>query len=366
MVEVSLPSRVLTLHLKQFRCFTERVFNLDAPLICICGPNGIGKTSLLEALHYACYVRSFRTMSPRELSAHDQDSFFIKLLVRNSASTDHIQVGSYGGKRLIKINQKVVSLHKELVQHYRAISVTEDDLGFIKESPLVRRTFLDQALGLIDTEYVHALRAMRATLEMRNAALHTGQCQAELYFLWTQQLWERSVIVQQKRREFLEKIELEVRKFVSTYFLDAFRITCSYVAKRSADSGVFTDFMVRNPMLQAEELRLRRSLFGAHLDDITITFHGKSSRQFSSRGQQKLIVLLIKAAQIVLLPPSQGPTIMLLDDFMTDLDLDRMKLLLTLLLDLGVQLIFTNPMANSPFEQLAKELCPDTFSLYLD
>jgi DNA replication and repair protein RecF len=365
MVEASI-SCVSTLQLKQFRCFVDQTFHLDAPVVFICGSNGVGKTSLIEALHYACYVRSFRTAFPRELSAHEQDSFFIKLAVRGVGVMDTIQIGCQGAKRLVKVNQKAVGSQKELVNYYRAITVTEDDLGLIKEGPTVRRTFLDQALGLVDAEYVHALRAMRATLEARNAALYSGQFTNELYEVWTQQLWERSVIIQHKRKEFIANIALSVQKIIDLYFENAFSITFSYSARRMDTSTTYAEFITNNATLRSEELRQRRSLFGAHLDDLIIQFHGKDSRQFASRGQQKLIVMLIKIAQIMLLPQSTGPTIMLLDDFMTDLDKARMTILLNVLLNLGIQLIFTSPMVDSYLEQQAKVLCPSTLSLFLD
>src|SRR5437868_6298202 len=92
-----------------------------------------------------------------------------------------------------------------------------------------------------------------------------------------------------------------------------------------------------------EETRVGHSLFGAHLDDFLIHFQDKKSKNYSSRGQQKLIVLLVKIAQIQQLLHSKGPVILLLDDFMTDFDEQRCRLLLDLLFDLKIQLIFTVP-----------------------
>ena len=91
---------------------------------------------------------------------------------------------------------------------------------------------------------------------------------------------------------------------------------------------------------------MNRSLFGAHLDDILITFHDKRSKQYASRGQQKLIVLLIKIAQIKELLRQKGPAVFLLDDFMTDFDEQRIRQLVTVLRGLDIQLIFTTPLSS--------------------
>jgi len=92
-------------------------------------------------------------------------------------------------------------------------------------------------------------------------------------------------------------------------------------------------------------------LIDQNLDDFEIIFEGKKSKIYASRGQQKLVVLLIKIAQMKLLTQYSGPGIFLLDDFLTDFDLSKMHILLSILVALDCQLIFTSPSKNSPIEQ---------------
>ena len=70
--------RLTHITLNNFRCFDKASFDLDAPIVLIHGSNGTGKSSLLEALHYLCYLRSFRAHSSRELMRFGEDDFFIK------------------------------------------------------------------------------------------------------------------------------------------------------------------------------------------------------------------------------------------------------------------------------------------------
>src|SRR5260370_35305801 len=98
------------------------------------------------------------------------------------------------------------------------------------------------------------------------------------------------------------------------------------------------------------EQYFKRSLFGAHVDDFIITLEGKKSRACASRGQQKMIVLLVKIAQIKQLTLKNGPIIFLLDDFMTDFDVERGASLLQVLFELNCQLIFTSPRRDSALE----------------
>ena len=108
------------LTIKNFRCFTDFVVDLSAPLILIEGANGSGKTSLLEAMHYACYLRSFRTHSPRDLICFGQNTFFIKADFSDEVSggtseSQELHIGFSGKKRLVKLNQKAVGSYKELL-----------------------------------------------------------------------------------------------------------------------------------------------------------------------------------------------------------------------------------------------------------
>ena len=69
------------IQLNQFRCFDNSVVDLNSAIVLIEGNNGTGKTSLLEALHYTCYLRSFRTHLHKELARFDGNAFFIKVLL---------------------------------------------------------------------------------------------------------------------------------------------------------------------------------------------------------------------------------------------------------------------------------------------
>ena len=349
MVNAKKLFRLTQIQLKNFRCFNDVTVNLDAPVVLLEGQNGIGKTSLLEALYYACYLRSFRTHLSRDLISFGKYSFFVKVQLKDDQQLHNtIQVGFTGAERLVKINKKIVSSYKELMEHYRVVSLTEDDLELVKGGPRIRRSFIDQAILLSDPEFIHFVQDFRVVLENRNKLLQKESIHS-MYDVWTQQLWEKSFAIQQKRKEMLVQLETEVNQLLDTYFDGDISITFSYVAKKKSDELFDTFFKNRNA-LKIEEMRYGRSLFGAHLDDFIIRLQDKRSKAFASRGQQKFIVLLIKTAQIKYLSAKRGPAIFLLDDFMTDFDPNRADTLLSVLIDLNNQLIFTSPTSGGNFE----------------
>ncbi|MGA9530498.1 MAG: AAA family ATPase, partial [Candidatus Babeliales bacterium] len=81
---------IQSLYVKHFRCFEEKQILFDGKLVLIDGMNGVGKTSLLEALHYICYLSSFRTSLPREMIAFHYDNFFLKIDFCSSFESQHV------------------------------------------------------------------------------------------------------------------------------------------------------------------------------------------------------------------------------------------------------------------------------------
>lgn len=344
--------------IKNFRCFADLTLNFDNKFVLISGNNGTGKTSLLEAIHYLCYLRSFRTHSPRELVRFEQDHFFIKASCVNNSEENQIQVGFTGKNRLVKINTKAISSYKELLDHYRVITLTEDDLNLIKDGPEIRRSFIDQQLVLYEPSFMEIIRKFRLVLNNRNSLLKSGRAssQRDSHNLWTEQLWNLSCIIQHKRMSILAELEDKVNKFASDYFGKEITIGLRYRPKKmDRPYKTFEEFDKHFTPFYQEEIRYGRSLFGAHLDDFVINFKDKKSRLFASRGQQKLIVSLLKIAQVTFLASRRGPSLFLLDDFMTDLDENRAQLFLPILDNLEGQVFFTSPLKKGHMDSLLSQ-----------
>lgn len=342
--------RLNQLHIKNFRCFESKTISFSENIVLIDGLNGSGKTSLLEALHYLCYLRSFRTHINQDLVRFGQDTFFLKasFLVDtdNGEQETELQVGFSNKKRSVKINKKSIQSYQELMDYYRIVTLTEDDLLLIQGGPQERRSFVDLLLLMHDSNFSTAARTLRAVVQNRNRLLQSGSVDKTLYAILTEQLWHASCAVQAFRQEILGLLQLETNYIITTYFQEPLEVVFEYQIKNSKKNETFEQFLAARPSLYYDEVRYRRSLFGAQLDDFSVLFQDKRSRTFASRGQQKLIVLLLKIAQMRLLAVKKGPAIFLLDDFMTDFDEKRAKILLSVLAHLGNQVIFTSPLSG--------------------
>lgn len=358
--------QVTHIQIKDFRCFEKLELKFESPIILIEGDNGSGKTSLLEALYYGCYLRSFRTGSPKELIRFGSNSFFVKMAVKNKLDAQtfahDIQVGFSKGKRVVKVDHKAIGSYKELMDHYRIISLTDDDMQLVRGAPQERRSFIDQALLLNDPSYGQTLRDFRTVVDNRNALLYSHKSTPDTYAIFTEQLWQKSYAIQIARTEALALLSAEIQDLITHYLGQNVRLSFAYAPKKELCDS-YENFMTTHPGLYEQERRFGRSLFGAHLDDFTITFSQSNSRTYASRGQQKLIVLLMKIALTRRIAQLRGPVIFFLDDFITDLDHDRAFILIEILLSLNIQLIFTSPVRSGAFFERLLDLGAQTVSL---
>ena len=352
--------RILQATLKNFRCFSDQQFDFHHKFIVIEGNNGVGKTSLLEALHYVCYLRSFRTSSGFDLIGLQSDHFFIQVKVEESKEfelepeSSLLQIGFSSEGKSVKYNGKPVSSHKQLLQHYRVVSITEDDLELIRGAPEIRRAFLQQSLLLLDTTHSSLITQYKKVLLHRNSLLFKNKGTVPSAYtldelkIWSEQLWQQSRQMIAYYQSFLAELESQVNQLLAQYFAqDGFSVSFEYQVKYPEiyTTEDFEIFWKEWAPRFKEEFFQGRTLFGVHLDDFIINFKTKKAKIFASRGQQKLVVFLMKYAQFYLVGKNSGlKSCLLLDDFLTDFDRSRLEHCLELLDQSQVQVFITCPI----------------------
>ncbi|MCK4499538.1 DNA replication/repair protein RecF [Candidatus Babeliales bacterium] len=342
------------LFVRNFRCFASKTLQMDTDQIIIQGRNGAGKSTLLEALNYACYAHSFRTRKSEELAKSGAKFFYIELITEDNEGESHkIQIGYDTTKRgtkakSVKLNGKPARATSEILRLFRTVSITSDDLELVKGSPEIRRNFLNQTLFLLNNEWNKTIRSFKKILSQRNALLWAGNPNRESLKTWTKQLWGKTVEIQLQRESALCDIEFEANRLLQEHFTDHnLSITLRYQRKKTVKGESFEDFWVQLCATGTtdREIILKRSSFGAHLDDFETTIFARCARTFASRGEQKLITLLLKCSQLnVSNKAYKNRGILLLDDFLTDLDQQRLKQCIELLQSLKTQIIITCPL----------------------
>lgn len=354
--------------MKNFRCFDQKILQFNAKRVIIVGPNGSGKTSIIEAFYFLCFFKSFRTSLAQDLVNHhdllenENQHFFISLTSTDQYDTEYeISVGYHNKKKQILVNKKKPSSRRNVFLQFPIFSITEDDLQLIKGDPEYRRTFIDQAITYQNPEFLKKLRTLKNSLSQRNALLsllnkkrkeNLGSINlsdpSELHKSlesWTHLAWQGSIEVEGARVAFISLIETLVNKLLSKHFASSgLNVTITYQEKRHYNYKTFEEFWSAYQCMLPAEVALERTMFGAHLDDIIISLKSKKAKSFASRGQQKLVVFLIKFSQYLHIKEHcKQKGILLLDDFITDFDQENLKKTFDIIKEEGLQTFITCP-----------------------
>jgi DNA replication and repair protein RecF len=356
------------LELQQFRCFSDKKISFNKQITFITGDNGTGKTSLLEAIHYLCYFKSFRSHIVQDVIHTGSASFFLKgsfARKHDFENAQHqLQVGYFQRKKSIKLDQRAVTSHKQVFPYFQVLTLTEDDIDLIKGYPAVRRAFVDQAVLFSKPDSFDEYSKFRQIVQNRNALLGSyGPIDSVELETWDHALWEQSSKIQNHRKSALEMIEKAVNVLIDDYFEGIYQVRLQYDPKVVCDGIDFDAFRSKIDSFLPQERILKRSLFGAHLDDLSIHIHGKKARIYASRGQQKLISLLCKVSWASMASNEQEYPILLIDDFISDFDQKRLSQLINFFVSCKNQIILTAPFYDSALKEFLQKSDPDIISL---
>lgn len=355
------------IELKTFRCFEQKKLRFHKKISLIIGDNGTGKSSLIEAIHYLCYMKSFRNAQSIDLIERTSQSFFLKAHMESDNDEHHaIQVGYAAKQKMIKVNNQNIKSYKELFSMFQVITLHEEDIHMVKGSPAERRTFLDNAALLLSSQYIDTYRAFKKILQQRNALLSAPYQQPLEMDIWTERLFKASREIQALRADILKLVEQKIQDLITRYFHAVYTVTFAYEAVAIEPDEKWDTFILKNQPLFEREKLTRRSLFGAHLDNFTIMINGAPARFFASRGQQKLIALLCKLALIPLAAQKAFNPVLLVDDFIADFDAVRLKELISFFADCQNQIIITTPLYDAELQKIMQSVDPDVISMNQD
>jgi DNA replication and repair protein RecF len=308
-------------------------------LVLAVGPNGVGKTNLLEALHVATQGFSPRTRTDAQLIRFGDTG--ARVAVRGTRATTPLEIEivlEAGQAKRAKLNGAPLRTAEQLRGETATLVFTPDRLGVVKGAPAARRAYFDRALGrlaparaALPAEYAAAVAQRNAALRLRSQALDA----------WTEQVVDLGVQLVAARKELLA-------------------LLAAPFAERAGELGL-TEAELRYagepPTLAAMAARLDRDLdrgvtgLGPHLDDVVIASGPRELRSFGSQGEQRLAVLALLLAEAELIVDRRGfAPLLLLDDVLSELDPARRRILAGRVAQAGQALITATDAAMLPAE----------------
>ena len=331
----------------------ERV---DAPLgesvTVVHGPNGTGKTNLLEAIYFGCTARSCRTANDRELLRFGQKVARVELDVEAEDGSHRLEVGLEPGaadSKRVRIDGAPAAGPVAVGVRPPVSVFMPDRLDLVKGAPALRRAHLDQLVAALWPGRATNRSSYNRALTQRNALIariRSGAAAADLLDTWDAELARAGEAVMQDRREACALVAPQFTARAADLGLPE-EATLTYRPRsRAADADE-----LRRELAERREEDLARgfSAHGPHRDDVSLQHAGRPLRAYGSQGQQRLALLaLLFAERDVLLDARGIAPLMLLDDVMSELDATRRELLVELLAGGGQSVITTTDLEHVP------------------
>jgi DNA replication and repair protein RecF len=335
--------RILTLTLRDFRCYDSAEVALGERITVVWGPNGAGKTNLLEALYFGCTGRSCRTTNEREILRFGAATTRVVVNLRTSDGTHALAVGFEPGQpKRMSVDGAPVERLLDVAERPLVSVFMPDRLELVKGAPGVRRAHLDQVVAALWPTRTVARRAYANALAQRNALLtriRAGRGGRDTLTAWDRQLAGHGIALMNDRAEAVRAAATPFARYAEELGL-------------SGDATI--EYRPRSKASTAEELAqelaarvdgdLERGFtgHGPHRDDLLLARVGRELRSYGSQGQQRLALLaLLLAEREVIAAVRPYPPVMLLDDVMSELDHDRRRALVEVLRASAGQAIIT-------------------------
>ena len=319
--------RLRRLRLRNHRNYAQLDLTPGPAVNVFIGPNGQGKTNLLEAVAMLALSSSPRARRELELVGPAGPGSRIDAEVESGTTTRSIalalDVDGERARRTIEVDG-VRRRAFDLPGHFRIVLFWPDDLGLVKAGPELRRRFLNQMLVQVNSGYARALGSLRRILEQRNSLLKriaAGEGGDDVLEAWNHELVEVATQIVDARAKAVRELEPEAAR-CHAQIAAGERLEIQYLGPPENLAEA-----VHNSL--AEDLRRGSTSIGPHRDDLRVLLDGRDARSYGSQGQQRTAVVSLKLAEAALIERRAGERpVLLLDDVLSELDGERRAALL--------------------------------------
>lgn len=326
--------KINSAEIENFRNIERLSLDFDQVNI-IYGENAQGKTNLIEAIYLFTGSKSFRGVKDKELVKFSSDFARLKIEFENNSRQQNAEI-FIENRRSASLNGVKKKSTAALGEELKAVIFSPVHLSMVKDGPLERRRFIDNALCQLKSNYRNVLKEYNRSLSQRNMLLKDigkNSSLSDMLYIWDKNLAVSGAKIIYQRQKYIEAL--------LPYAKEVFNGLSS--GKENIDLILKGPFGYENMTVEKIQKHLmftldnnrdndiinRITTVGPHRDDMEILINGKSARSFGSQGQQRSCVLALKLAEASLLNEmTEDRPLALLDDVMSELDISRQDYIL--------------------------------------
>jgi len=346
------------LSLLNYKNIREATLDLSSKFNCFIGPNGVGKTNVLDAVYFLSFCHSAYTSQDSMVIRHDEPFFVIEGEYVESLSQDEklsIYCGmKRGTKKHFKCNKKEYKRLSEHIGLIPIVMVAPGDTLLIESGSEERRRLMDMVISQLDISYIESLNRYNKALLQRNTLLKVEDSEPDwdVLSILEEQMAVEGEYIYQKRDAFVKELTPLFQQYYETISGGHEQVSLTYVSH--CQRGPLLDVIRRDRM---KDRAVGYSLHGVHRDDLSILLDGHPMRREGSQGQLKTFVISLKLAQFGFLKQTNTRTmpILLLDDIFDKLDATRVEQIVKLVSGEGFGQIFITDTNRDHLDQILEK-----------
>ncbi|MGE2835472.1 DNA replication/repair protein RecF [Mycobacterium sp. SMC-4] len=338
---------VRQLTLTDFRSWPRLELALEPGRTVFVGPNGFGKTNIVEALWYSSTLSSHRVATDAPLIRAGADRAIVSTIVVNDGRELAVDVDITAGRaNKARLNRSPVRSAREILGVLRAVLFAPEDLALVRGDPGERRKFLDELattrrprIAAMRSDYDKVVRQRTALLKTASAARFRGDRSAlETLDVWDGHLAAHGAQLIAARVELVNALAPEVEKAyqllapasrpAAIRYRSGVDVVEAEAAVGTVDAEVFEAGLL-DALSRRRDAELERGvcLVGPHRDDLELRLGDQVAKGFASHGESWSMALALRLASYELLRAEGGDPVLLLDDVFAELDSARRQAL---------------------------------------
>ncbi|MEO6792332.1 MAG: DNA replication/repair protein RecF [Mycobacterium sp.] len=330
------------LGLRDFRSWAHVDLELGPGATVLVGPNGYGKTNLIEALWYSSTLGSHRVATDAPLIRSGATRSVVSTIVVNEGRELAVDLEIMAGRaNKVRLNRSPVRHAREVVGVLRAVLFAPEDLALVRGDPGERRRYLDDLasvrrprIAAVRADYDKVLRQRTALLKSAPGALHRGERSVlETLDVWDAQLAAHGAELMAARIDLVNLLAPEVEKAYQLLAPGTRTASAAYRPKLETASGYVGASLAELAEALLTELARRRGaelergvcLVGPHRDELELRLGDRPVKGFASHGESWSMALALRLAAYQLLRSEGSEPVLLLDDVFAELDSARRR-----------------------------------------
>ena len=303
--------------ISNFRNYKYAEINLNNKINIFYGENAQGKTNIIESIYLCSIGKSFRTSKEKEMIKFGEENCSVEISFEKSDRDGNISI-NIGERKNIFVNKIKVKRLSELLGNINVVIFTPDDINILKGGPQERRKFLDVMISQLRPKYMHICSLYQKTLEERNTYLKNSEnYNYDLLDIYDEKLAEYGCEIYKYRNEFIEKIKNKIVTIHNNITNNKEKIEIKYISN-CEDKNDYLKLLKERRKLDFIKGYTTK---GVHRDDFQIFLNELPVDVYGSQGQHRTAVLSLKLSELQVIYDEIGENpILLLDDFMSELD----------------------------------------------